>query len=74
MKEPHPSERNYMSAMELSRFEQLRKQSQQANFAFTDRVSFFRTARCKACEKEIFKGFDYCSRSCASKEREDEES
>ena len=52
----------YMLASEQSQFERLRKDGT---------VTFFRTAKCLSCSKEIHQSKQFCSKSCYEKSKED---
>jgi hypothetical protein len=56
------STKPYMLANEMSQFERLRKDGT---------VTFFRTANCRSCSKEIHQSKQFCSKSCYEKSEED---
>lgn len=56
------SDKPYMLSSELAQFERLRRDGN---------VTFFRTARCRTCRKEIHQSKQFCSKDCYEKSEED---
>lgn len=52
----------YMLSSEMAQFERLRSDGT---------VTFFRTGKCKSCNKEIHQSKQFCSKSCYEKSEED---